>query len=118
VLAVGRERHVVGAQGAAGANLCALLAQQRSPQPEFALPLQGDCLGVDAADEHQVAVERLDLVVGYVERVVRMLDAFAFGSKELDHVRLRRNSMQTCGHADAPLVGAPIAGSPRRAAWR
>ena len=77
-----------GSQRAAGADLRGFLAEQAGPQPELALALQGDRLGVDAADQDQVAVERGDLVVGDVERVVGMLDALALGSQQLDHVRL------------------------------
>ena len=57
VLAVGREGVVLGAQGATGADLRGLLAEQAGPQAELALALEGGGLGVDAADEDEVAVE-------------------------------------------------------------
>ena len=52
------------------------------PQAELALALQRDRLGVDPPDEHHVAVHALDIRV--VERVLGMVDPFAFGGKELD----------------------------------
>ena len=58
VLAVGREGHVVGGHRAAGADLGGLLAQQRGPDAQLALALQGGRLDVPAADQREVAVER------------------------------------------------------------
>src|SRR5581483_4221865 len=79
--------HVVRAQRTPGADLRSLLTEQGGPQAEFALPLQGDRLGVDAADQREVAVEPGDLVVGDVEWMVRMIDALPFRRQQLDHVR-------------------------------
>jgi hypothetical protein len=57
VLAVRRERHVLGRHGSSRPDLRGLLAQQRHPDPELALALQGVALAVEPAHEDQVAVE-------------------------------------------------------------
>ncbi len=57
VLAVAREDEVVGTQGPGRPDLGGLLPEERGPQRELALPLQGHGLGIDAADHHHVAVE-------------------------------------------------------------
>ena len=88
VLAVGREDHVVLVQGAAGADLRGLLAEQGSPQAELPLTLQGGRLGVDPANHDHVPVEALDRLVVEVEREVRMLDAFTFRRQQLDELDL------------------------------
>ena len=64
VLAVGREGVVLRAQRAAGADLGRLLAEQAGPDAELALALQRGGLGVDAADEDEVAVEAAQVLVG------------------------------------------------------
>ena len=53
-------------EGAGGADLRGLLAEQRRPQAELALALQGGGLGVDAADDDHVLVEGEQLVVADV----------------------------------------------------
>ena len=83
VLAVGREREVAVAQGPAAADLGGLLAEQRGPDAELALALQGGRLDVDAADEDEVAVERPVLLVGQVEVVVGVRDALALRGEQL-----------------------------------
>ena len=50
-----------GGQGAGGADLGRLLAQQRDPQGQLALALQGDGLVVDPPDQGHVAVQALDV---------------------------------------------------------
>ena len=70
VLAVGREGHVLGPQRAAGADLGGLLPEQAGPDAELALALQRGRLGVELADDHQVAVETAQLLVGEVDAVV------------------------------------------------
>ena len=64
VLAVGREDVVLRAQGAAGADLRGLLAEQLGPDAELAVALQRGGLGVDAAGEDHVAVEAAQLGLG------------------------------------------------------
>ena len=44
-------------QRAAGADLGGLLPEQAGPEAQLTLPLQRDRLGVDAADQYEVAVE-------------------------------------------------------------
>ena len=90
MLAVGGEGVVLRAQRAAGADLGGLLAEQAGPQAELALALQRGGLGVEAADQHQVAVEPAQLLVG--QRVddgvvLRVRDALALGVEQLDHLR-------------------------------
>ena len=84
VLAVGGEHHVFGAQRPAGPDLGGFLAEQRGPDAELALALQGDRLGVDPADQHQVAVQILDIGGGEVQRVVGVLDPLTLGGEQLD----------------------------------
>ena len=90
MLAVGREDEVLRAAGPAHADLRGLLAEQRGPQAELALALQGVALSVDAAHEHHVLVETAQILVGELcsESVVfSRADTFAFGSQHLDHSR-------------------------------
>ena len=77
VLAVGREHEVLGAQRATGTDLGGLLAEQLGPDAELAVPLQRRGLGVDAADEHHVAVEAADLVGGEVAVELVVADPLA-----------------------------------------
>src|SRR6185503_10889744 len=90
VLPVGREGHVAVAQGTAGAHLGGLLPEQRRPDAELALALEGGRLDVPAADQREVAVEAAQLVLGQVDRVVRVLHPLALGGEQLDQVRLLR----------------------------
>src|SRR6266849_5954191 len=87
MLAIGGECHVPRPEGPARANLGGLLAEQRGPDPELALALQGDRLEVDPANENEIPVQGPDFLGGDVERVVRMLDPLAFWSKELNRFR-------------------------------
>jgi hypothetical protein len=64
VLAVAGEAHVGRAQRAPGADLRGLLPEQRHPDPQLALALQRVALAVGAADQDQVAVERLQVLDG------------------------------------------------------
>jgi hypothetical protein len=84
VLAVGGEGHVLGPERAPGTDLGGLLAEQGRPDAKFALALQGDRFGIDTPDENEVAVERLHLVGGQVQWVVRVLDPLPLRREELD----------------------------------
>ncbi len=86
MLAVGREGHVARLQGPARADLRGLLAEQRGPDAQFALALQGDRLEVDPADEDQVPVQPLDLLGGDLERVIRMLGPLSLRSQKLNEL--------------------------------
>ena len=87
MLPVGREGHVLGAQRPAGAHLRGFLAEQAGPDAQLALPLQRGGLGVELADDHQVAVEPAVLLVGEVDPVLRTVgaghrvEAFAVGGE-------------------------------------
>ncbi len=75
---------------ATGADLGRLLAEQAGPQSELALTLEGVALGVEAADEDEVAVEAAQVLgreVRDVLVVVGVGDALALGGQQLDHVR-------------------------------
>ena len=90
VLAVGGEGVVLGAQRPAGADLRGLLAEEAGPQAQLALALERGGLGVEAADEDQVAVEPAQLLVG--QRVddgvvLGVRDALTLGVEQLDHLR-------------------------------
>ena len=86
VLAVGREDVVLRTQGAAGADLRGLLAQQLRPDAELAVALERGGLGVDAAGQHHVAVEAAQVLGGEVVVELRVVDALALGGQELDEV--------------------------------
>ena len=86
MLAVGGEGHVPRPQRAAGADLGRLLAEQRGPDAQLALALQGGRLDVDPADQDQVAVEAAELLGRDVQRVVGVLDPLALGGEELDEL--------------------------------
>ena len=93
VLAVGREGEVVGAQRASGSDLRRLLAEQLGPQAELALALERGGLGVDPAHQHEVAVERAQLVGRQVDVVLGMVDPLALRGEELDEL-----GASVCGH--------------------
>ena len=79
-----------GLQRATGADLGRLLAEQAGPQSELALTLEGVSLGIEAADEDEVAVEAPQVVrrqVRDVLVVVGMGETLALGGQQLDHVR-------------------------------
>jgi len=92
------EHHVIQGQRPARADLRGLLPEQRGPDAELALALQGDRLGVDPADEHQIPVQGPDVGGGQLERVVRMLDPLALRGQQLDqpgladHLRFGRRA--------------------------
>lgn len=91
VLAVGREDVVVLAGGAPGADLGGLLTEQRGPQAQLALALQGGGLGVETAGQHHVPVQAAQLLGGDVGdvRVVRgVLDPLALGGQQLNEFRV------------------------------
>src|SRR5215211_1030421 len=75
---------------ATGADLRGLLAEQRGPDAELALPLQRGGLDVPAADQREVAVEAAQLLVGQVDRVLGVLHPLALGGEQLDQVGLLR----------------------------
>jgi hypothetical protein len=75
VLAIRRERHVLDSKGPSGADLGRLLAETGRPQAEFTLPLQRSRFAVESAHECQVAVQRLDLVIGDLKREVGVIDS-------------------------------------------
>ena len=93
VLAVGREGEVAREQRAPRADLRRLLPDALGPEPELALALQGGGLGVDPADEDQVAVETAQLLVGQVDVVLGMVDPLALRGEELDEL-----GASVCGH--------------------
>ena len=77
-------------QRATGADLGGLLAEQAGPQAELALALEGVALGVEAADEDEVAVEAPQVVGRQVRDVLVVVGvghALTLGGQQLDHVR-------------------------------
>ena len=87
VLAVGGESHVGRPQGAAGADLRGLLAQQRHPDAQLALPLQRVPLTVEPADQHHVPVQAAQLLGRDVDVEVRVVDPFTLRGEQLDQLR-------------------------------
>ena len=133
VLAVGGEHHVLRAQRPARADLRGLLPEQRGPDAELALALQGDRLGVDPADQDQVPVHGPDVGGGQVERIIGMLDALALRGEQLDEllgrggfegIRAWVGRIRLCGggrtagfDGHVPLLSKPGLGSPAPARW-
>ncbi len=109
VLAVGREGVVLPVHGATGADLRGLLAQQRRPQAQFALPLERDRLVVDAADQQHVAIEALDLLVVAGEGVLGVLDSLPFRCQQLDELDFRAHAT---GVAHRCILSSRCGGSP------
>ena len=116
VLAVGREDEVLRAQRPAGADLGGLLAEELGPDAELAVPLQRGGLGVEATDQHHVAVEAAQLLGGEVEVELPVVDPLALGREELDQlgaaVALRgTEDLSEVGaervHAASLMAGAP-----------
>ena len=75
-----------GCSARPGADLGRLLAQQRGPDAQLALALQGDRLDVDPADQDQVPVQRPELLGRDVERVVGVVGPLALGGEQLDEL--------------------------------
>src|SRR6185312_8136769 len=95
VLPVGGEGHVPRLQGAARADLGRFLAQQRGPDAQLALALQGDRLEVDPADQDQVPVQRPELLGRDFQRVAGVVGPFALRGEELDELPGARLRGQT-----------------------
>ena len=83
VLAVGREGHVLRGHRATGTDLGGLLTQQRRPQTELALALQGFGLPIGPADQHHVAIQRLQLRGGDLQAELRVRDPLPLGGQPL-----------------------------------
>ena len=128
VLAVGGEGHVARAERPPGADLGRLLAEQGGPDAQFALALQRDRLGVDPADQDQVAVQALHLVGGQFQGIVGMFEPLPFGREQLDGFHARSGLPVQAGGSGAAVTApsastatchslwsGPAAGSPRPA---
>ena len=103
VLPIGGEAHVVRLQRATGADLGRLLAEQAGPQSELALTLEGVSLGIEAADEDEVAVEAAQVV----RREVRDVLVVVGVGQTLDP---RGSAAGSCpGHRRRPRGSAPAA---------
>ncbi len=89
VLAVAREHEVVGTQRPGGSDLCRLLAEQRRPEAELALALEGGGFVVEAAHDDQVFVDGEQVVVAEVFHpavVLGSLDSHAFRRQKLNRL--------------------------------
>ena len=84
VLAVGREGHVLRRSARPEPTCAASWPEQAGPDAQLALALQGGGLGVEPADQDQVAVEAAQLLVGEVDVVVGVLDPLALRGEQLD----------------------------------
>ena len=113
MFSVAREDEVVRTQGPGRTDLGGLLPEERGPQRELALTLQGHGLGVDAADDSHVAVEITqlrcidighELPVGASDRPLpvhrdqldQAVEAHPLGDPGLRNLYLRS------GHLDSP----------------
>jgi hypothetical protein len=83
VLAVGGKDEVLRLEGAAGADLGGLLAEQLGPDAELAVALEGGGLGVDPPGEHHVAVEAAELVSGEIAVELGVVHPLALGRQQL-----------------------------------
>ena len=78
-----------GSHRPAGADLRRLLAEQRHPDAELALPLQGVALPVEPAHQHHVPVEALqpgDVDVGDVAVELGSVTPLTLRGEQLDEV--------------------------------
>ena len=104
VLAVAGENEVVVPQRPGRTDLRRLLAEQRRPEAQLALPLQRGGLRVDPPDDHQVLVQGAQLLVRNVLDPgveLRVADAFPCGGDQLDQV-LAGPALMSCPVARAP----------------
>jgi hypothetical protein len=100
VVAVGAEGKVLGAQGAAGSDLGSLLAKGGWPQTDLAMSLESERLGVDAAGQHEIAVQTADRRVIAIEVELGVLDALAFWREQLDERKVVTDLVgHGCAHA-------------------
>ena len=112
MLAVGREDVVLRPEGAAGADLRGLLAEELGPDAELAVALERRGLGVDAAGQDHVAVEAADglRLVGAalgLEAELRVLDALTFGGEQLDQLGA---AVSLGGAEDLDQIGSEVRG--------
>ena len=114
VVAVAGEDEVVVAQGAGRADLGGFLAQQRRPEGQFALPLEGGGLGIDPADDHHVLVERAELLVADVLDPgieLGMADALTRRGDELDEIAARPPRLNSSLFPGPPAEMPPLPAS-------
>ena len=89
VFAVGGEDIVLWAQCASQSDLRGFLTQQWHPQAQLALALEGVAFGVNATDQHHVAVEAFEVVNGeFVSVCVEIAVGYAssVGRQHLDYI--------------------------------
>src|SRR5439155_3562435 len=91
VLAVRRESHVLNSKGPSGSYLGRFLAEAGRPQAELTLPLKRSRFAVEPSHERQVAIKRLDLVIGDLKREVGVIDSHTFRRQQLNQIWLRRD---------------------------
>ena len=120
VFSIGGEDEVLLAERAAGAYLRCLLAQTGSPQPQFALALQGGCLGIDPTGQHHVVIEALDLIIVAAEGVLGVFQPLTLRGEQLDQLNLSARTADVAHgcilsspDAVVPHLIGPGAGSPR-----
>jgi len=86
VLAVGRERHVGRSHRATGTDLRGLLAEQRHPDAELALALQGIALAIEPAHQHHVPVQAAQQVRRHLDREVVVAGQRPLRRQQLDQI--------------------------------
>ena len=104
-LAVRRKAVVGGAHGMGGTDLHALLAEDRTPQPELAGALKCRRLDIGTSREDDVAIELAEEVGSDLDRIVRMLAEVALGREQSDDV---------FGHGVDPLVAGLVSPDPSK----
>ena len=75
-----------GGLGMTRTDLCALLAQDRTPQSQLTRALQGRGLHVQATGQGDVAIERAQALMITIQRVVRVIVPLPIRTEELDDV--------------------------------
>ncbi len=86
VFAVRGEDEVVVVQSPARTDLGCFLPQQRRPQPELTLSLQGVRLGVEAAHQHHVAEEPAQFLPGHLHVDLVVVPPFPLGREQLQQL--------------------------------
>ena len=85
-LAITGEAKIRRTHGVTRTDLCALLAQDRTPQSQLTRALQRRGLHVQATGQGDVAIERAQALMIAIQRVVRVIVSLPIRTEELDDV--------------------------------
>ena len=99
-------------------DLGRLLAEQAGPEAQLALALQRGRLGVEPADQDQVAVEAAVLLVGEVEVIVRVLHPLPLRGQQLHQLGAAAARVGLGGDSDVDRHAPLLARTPHGIAAR